>query len=915
MKQRLLRALLLSLLLLPAAIASAQVTASNKFQTDVLNAQIPLVTMPSDGAAIKATAQVQGTLTCTTYPVVTIYDTRTAVNLDLVDFTNIIEGSGWVQQPNFIPLKSGDVVFAKITTAGVGCTGDVPLTINLIYMPAAGLCAANPSACVDVTGVLAGANGLSSSNYTASFTLNQIGFLGGTPATPGNTDAGVCESLGVTPGDICYYNGTNWTILPGNQGDRLYLSESSGVPSYQPAGGGAPAGGLYDIQINDPLNSFGADPGIAQAIPSSHTLTDNILQAFQQVGVSDATHSGLICQGHSNGTIVDSAFCTQPSSTFSTANLGYVLFPPDGAPTVVGQAINVSSLTTTPVVTQYGTLPGYPTVWGAALGAVSAENVTPTLQSNSPSPATTSDIVYTPYTQAQNVSWRGPIPNTFGQSYPGQPVAFQDNTGSLTTCSVSLSSTAAGNTIFVMSRSDLFNFSSVTDSQGNTPTTLFGVGGTFFGYFKNIKGGNDTVTLHYAGATGCMIYAFEEIGADPTSPIMVDGGSASGCTGSAPTFNAVSLTAPGTVLGLMIGHGVPNAGNSIYIGTGGYGIPLQIAHYGGGGLGESRSEAVAWQAFGSTGSETPSATATNCGTDSYTVAIRTASSGSAQQPTWRLDQFTDLYNALPYGTDIGAADAYVTAFNSCPPSLIPGISYTSFLPANANATTTPTLNWCSLGAQTITKNGQSALAANDLITTKIATLVWDGTDWELQNPANGSGASVAFSAITSATNTTATMTCGAGCTITTTSTGVNNANQVNGAVVPTSAPLLASNSSKQIVAAGAQYTKSSCQTGLGDGANAITAGTYLQSFCYNDSGSTWTLTGLRCLTDNNGTSTLSATNGAGTALLTGAVTCTTAWAAGTQGTTVTIASGDYIKFTFIADGTSKQSSWEVAITK
>jgi len=106
-----------------------------------------------------------------------------------------------------------------------------------------------------------------------------------------------------------------------------------------------------------------------------------------------------------------------------------------------------------------------------------------------------------------------------------------------------------------------------------------------------------------------------------------------------------------------------------------------------------------------------------------------------------------------------------------------------------------------------------------------------------------------------------------------------------------------------------------CESGLGDGLNAITAATYLQTFCYNDSGVTWTLTGIKCFTDNSGTSTLNATNGAGTGLLTGAVTCTTAFAAGTQSGTTTIAAGDFIKFTFVADGTSKQTTWVVSMTQ
>ncbi len=108
-----------------------------------------------------------------------------------------------------------------------------------------------------------------------------------------------------------------------------------------------------------------------------------------------------------------------------------------------------------------------------------------------------------------------------------------------------------------------------------------------------------------------------------------------------------------------------------------------------------------------------------------------------------------------------------------------------------------------------------------------------------------------------------------------------------------------------------------CYPGLGDGLNAITAGTYLQTNCYNNSGVTWTITRIGCFTDNAGSSTLSATNGAGTALLTGAVTCTAGagGAAGTQSATVTIANGDVIKFTFIADGTSKQTGWFVSLTQ
>jgi hypothetical protein len=124
----------------------------------------------------------------------------------------------------------------------------------------------------------------------------------------------------------------------------------------------------------------------------------------------------------------------------------------------------------------------------------------------------------------------------------------------------------------------------------------------------------------------------------------------------------------------------------------------------------------------------------------------------------------------------------------------------------------------------------------------------------------------------------------------------------------------ASTSGGMTVTLAAQYKKLSCQPGLGDGLNAIPAGTYLQTTCYNDTGVTVTITGIKCFTDNSGTSTLNATNGAATALLTGAVTCSSSFAAGTQSGTTTIASGDFIKFTFVADGTSKQATWVVTST-
>ncbi|MBU6231659.1 hypothetical protein KGP36_03240 [Patescibacteria group bacterium] len=105
----------------------------------------------------------------------------------------------------------------------------------------------------------------------------------------------------------------------------------------------------------------------------------------------------------------------------------------------------------------------------------------------------------------------------------------------------------------------------------------------------------------------------------------------------------------------------------------------------------------------------------------------------------------------------------------------------------------------------------------------------------------------------------------------------------------------------------------SCRAGLGDGLNAIPAGTYPQTTCYNDTGVTVTITGVKCYADG-GTPTMNVSGHTLGALLTGAITCTTAYAAGTQSANVSLTSGDYLQFSFVAGGTAKQTDWVVTGT-
>lgn len=135
--------------------------------------------------------------------------------------------------------------------------------------------------------------------------------------------------------------------------------------------------------------------------------------------------------------------------------------------------------------------------------------------------------------------------------------------------------------------------------------------------------------------------------------------------------------------------------------------------------------------------------------------------------------------------------------------------------------------------------------------------------------------------------------------------------KINGGAVPASALALGSNSSGQPTVAALPWH---CEMRVGDGTNAVAAATYTPAGCRNTTGQTVTITGVWFYTDNNGSSTGNVTNGAGTGLLTGAITGTNAWASGTQSGTTTLAANDYLKFSIVADGASKQGVIVVAGT-
>jgi hypothetical protein len=89
-----------------------------------------------------------------------------------------------------------------------------------------------------------------------------------------------------------------------------------------------------------------------------------------------------------------------------------------------------------------------------------------------------------------------------------------------------------------------------------------------------------------------------------------------------------------------------------------------------------------------------------------------------------------------YGAGSGTANAQTVTLPVTSPatlSLTSGLEV-HWLPSAANTTSTPTLAVNSLTAHSITKCGTAVLAPNDLTTTAIARAVYDGSNFQLQNP-------------------------------------------------------------------------------------------------------------------------------------------------------------------------------------
>jgi hypothetical protein len=107
-----------------------------------------------------------------------------------------------------------------------------------------------------------------------------------------------------------------------------------------------------------------------------------------------------------------------------------------------------------------------------------------------------------------------------------------------------------------------------------------------------------------------------------------------------------------------------------------------------------------------------------------------ASAGNSADPTYK--SWADL-TSTQYMAATGTAQAQVVTLAPPATSLVAGLEI-NFLPVANNSGAAPTLAVNGLTAKPITKSGTTALIANDLVTTAIASVIYDGTEFILQNP-------------------------------------------------------------------------------------------------------------------------------------------------------------------------------------
>ncbi len=553
------------------------------------------------------------------------------------------------------------------------------------------------------------------------------------------------------------------------------------------AGAGGGGGGLIpcgvpnDIQVFLNSTNLGCDTGIATLDPSTHTLSDNILNANQEVDVSDPTHSGLVDLGHSNGTAVDAHFLFGPSPTFSTSGGGYGISPPDVAPANLGYVWGVTSLTPVNGL--------YPMGWIPTLGGVTS------IQMKNGGVNFGSPLTGVGSFNCVGCTWSGTTPDftvtvPSGLSVAGSSGDMQTNNGAgalgaghindngttmTVTESITPSVAAAknlgtaplpfGDGYFGGAANHSFHF----DTSSVASNVAVAIPNHASNTVQGISDPSDTEAVNYISTDGVQ-HRISLAGlsvAGSSGDLQTNDGS--GALGAAHiNDNGTTMTVTEDITPLVAAAkkfgSAPLPMGDIYVG----GAANHSFHFDTSSVASNVAVAIPNHASNTVqGIANPSdSEAVNyistdgvqhrivvTGLPSGTGVVRVDSgSGSAAELSGAVatsgSNVTTLdpqFTTYSYGACTNTADALTMTPTDTPTSLADGLTV-ACLSSAANTTTTPTLKVGTLAAKTIVKagtSGQAALVANDILTNMVATFKYNATatTWELQNPQQASGVS------------------------------------------------------------------------------------------------------------------------------------------------------------------------------
>ncbi len=450
------------------------------------------------------------------------------------------------------------------------------------------------------------------------------------------------------------------------------------------------------------------------------------------------------------------ALAQQPISTVGVPYNELFTLAPSG--TIYGSAGTASAVTYT--------------IFGTTVSTSAPYITTPGVLAQGQLPTSTGSALYTGTSTVNTYITSIELVNASGSSVSSVTLYVNGTTAAY---EILAPMTMAANTSAIMSTAAGWQFH---DVNGDLLTTS-AINGTvtsvsFTGGLISVGSATTTPALTVAGNNGGIPYfssasSWASSAALTQYGVLFGGGAGSSPTASAqgasnmpligqgaanPVFSSIAYPTAMTAGGLVYGssatalanlattaYGVLGAGatNPTWIATSGTsGVPLVS-----GGSSTTPSFGTALVAGGGTGATSLTAYAPLFGGTTSTGAVQSGTAGTANQmlasggssAVGSYKSWADL-DSTEYAAGGGTAQAQTVTL--APPATLMVAGLTVMWKATAaNTAAAPTLTVNGLSSPTITKCGQSALVANDILTTAVAIATYDGTYWELLNPQTG----------------------------------------------------------------------------------------------------------------------------------------------------------------------------------